>query len=370
MKKIDNIIKIESMKAFFVGKKILITGHTGFKGAWLSQILLQWGAEVVGVSLSPETKPNLFTVLDLKKSVKNYFVDIRNYAELKEIIEKERPEIVFHLAAQAIVRVSYDDPLMTYSTNVLGTANILQALSDVGCAKSAVIITTDKVYKNVEWIYPYRENDALGGYDPYSASKAAADIIAQSYIQSFFNPKDYGEKHNTLIAITRAGNVIGGGDWAPYRLIPDIVRSVYEKKEKILIRSPKAIRPWEHVLEPLSGYLNLAMKLYAGKAEYSDTWNFGPDDHGFVSVETVVEKAIGILGKGAYEVREDNTKHEANILKLDTTKARSILDWHPQLDFQENMKFTFDWYKNYYQKEEDPTLFTNRQISLFFETQE
>jgi len=354
------------MNNFFKNKKVFITGHTGFKGSWLTQILLQWGAEVVGVSLSPKVEPSLFTILSLEKKIKNYFVDIRNYSELRGVIEKEHPEIVFHLAAQAIVRNSYDDPLETYSTNALGTANVLQALHEVGCAKSVVIITTDKVYENKEWIYPYRENDALGGYDPYSASKAAADIIAQSYTQSFFNQKDYGRKHNTLVAIARAGNVMGGGDWAPYRLIPDIVRSVYEKNEKIIIRSPRAVRPWEHVLEPLSGYLNLAMKLYKGKKELSDTWNFGPNDGSFINVETVVKKAIEILGKGAYEVEVDHGKHEANILKLDTTKAKSILQWHPQLDFQKNIEFTFDWYRNYYQKTEDPTLYTKKQIDKLF----
>lgn len=354
------------MKFFFKGKKILITGHTGFKGSWLSQILLQWGAEVVGVSLPSKTGPSLFTILDLENKIKSYFVDIRNFDELKKIIEKERPEIVFHLAAQAIVRTSYDEPLETYSTNCLGTTHVMQALHEVGCTKSAVIVTTDKVYKNLEWIYPYRENDALGGYDPYSASKAAADIIAQSYIQSFFNPKDYGEKHNTLIAIARAGNVIGGGDWAPYRLIPDIIRSVYERKEKIIIRSPQSIRPWEHVLEPLSGYLNLAMRLYGGEKEFSDTWNFGPNYESFIDVETVVKKATDMLGEGSYEIQEDNTKHEANILKLDTTKAKALLQWCPRLDFQKSIELTFDWYKNYYQKEEDPVLFTNKQIDMFF----
>lgn len=354
------------MNNFFKGKKILVTGHTGFKGSWLTQILVRWGAEVVGVSLPPMAEPNLFAILDLEKKIKNYFVDIRNYSELKGVIEKERPEIVFHLAAQAIVRSSYDDPLETYSTNVLGTANILQALHEVDCAKSAVIITTDKVYENKEWIYPYRENDPLGGYDPYSASKAAADIVTQSYIKSFFNPEDFKTKHHTLVAIARAGNVIGGGDWAPYRLIPDIVRSVYEKNEKITIRSPRAIRPWEHVLEPLSGYLALSQKLYEGEVVFSDAWNFGPNDESFVSVETVVRCALTSLGRGEYEVQEDHSKHEAAILKLDTTKAKSLLDWHPRLNFQENIEFTIAWYKNFYQKREDSVKFTNAQIDAFF----
>lgn len=354
------------MKVFFKGKKVLITGHTGFKGSWLTEVLLQWGADVVGVSLPAETQPNLFSILNLEQRIKNYFFDIRNFDALKNVVADERPEIIFHLAAQAIVRISYDDPLATHSTNVLGTANILQAIHEVGCIKAAVIITTDKVYKNFEWPYPYRENDVLGGYDPYSASKAAADIIAQSYMQSFFNPKDFGKKHQTLVSIARAGNVIGGGDWAEYRLVPDIVRSVYAKNEKIIIRSPRAIRPWEHVMEPLSGYLELAFGLYSGKLEYSDAWNFGPDHESFVNVEKLVKRAVAILGKGVYEIQEDDTKHEAGILMLDTTKAKSVLKWSPKLKFEENVDLTFSWYRNYYEKAGDPIEFTDAQIREFF----
>lgn len=362
----NSILYMEDYKNFFQGKKILITGHSGFKGSWLTQILSQWGSDVVGVSLPPDTTPNLFSVLELESKVKSYFSDIRNYETLKEIVEKERPEIIFHLAAQPIVRVSYDDPLATHETNVLGTANILQTANEVDCVRSIVVITTDKVYKNVEWIYPYRENDALGGYDPYSASKAAADIVAQSYIQSFFNTRDFGMKHNTLVAIARAGNVIGGGDWAEYRLIPDIIRSIFERKERIVLRSPNAIRPWEHVLEPLSGYLDLAKRLYEGGVTFSDVWNFGPGDESFVCVEDLVKQSISVLENGQYEIQADTTKHEASILKLDTTKAKTVLNWHPKLDFQRNIEFTFEWYKNYYSKSESPIAFTNRQIETFF----
>lgn len=356
------------MNDFFRGKKVLITGHTGFKGSWLTQILLRFGADVVGVSLVPEDKNGLFSILGLEGKIKNYFSDIRDFDGLKRIVSSERPEIVFHLAAQALVRESYDDPLTTYSTNVLGTANVMQALHEVGCARSVVVITTDKVYKNLEWIYPYRENDALGGYDPYSASKAAADIVTQSYIQSFFNPEAFGKKHQTLVAVARAGNVIGGGDWGKYRLVPDIMRSIMEKGEKLIMRNPHAIRPWEHVLEPLSGYLTLSQRLYEGKTVFSDTWNFGPNDESFVEVEAVVKQILTHLGKGEYEVQEDHSKHEANILKLDTTKAKSLLGWRPRLDFNENIEFTAAWYKNFYQKREDPILFTNRQIDLFFKS--
>lgn len=357
---------ILNMETFFRGKKILITGHTGFKGSWLTQILLSWEAEIVGISLSPNTKPSLFEILGVEKKIKNYFVDIRDFEKVKKIFHEEKPEIVFHLAAQAIVRESYDDPLKTFSTNAIGTANVLQAIKEAGGVKSAVIITTDKVYENKEWVYPYRENDALGGYDPYSASKAAADIITSSYIQSFFNINDFENKHDTLVAIARAGNVIGGGDWAKYRLVPDIIRSIYEKNEAVEIRSPEAIRPWEHVLEPLSGYLMLAQGLFEGKKELSGAWNFGPNDESFMPVEKLTREAIKILGKGSMEIKPDLTKHEANILKLDINKSRAVLGWQPKLNFEKNLQFTFDWYKNYYEKLADSGEFTNKQIAEFF----
>lgn len=354
------------MDKFYKNKKVLITGHTGFKGSWLTQILINWGAEVVGVSLEPNTTPNMFDALDIKSKITNYFLDIRNLPELKKIFEKEKPEIVFHLAAQPIVRVSYDFPLETISSNTLGTANVLQSIKEVGCVKSAVIITTDKVYEDKDWVYPYRENDSLGGYDPYSASKAAADIITQSYLKSFFNPKDFKNKHNTLICIARAGNVIGGGDWAPYRLVPDIIRSVYEKNEPVEIRAPQAIRPWEHVLEPLSGYLKLGERLYNEDVPMCQAWNFGPNDESFMCVEELTNNAIKILGKGKIFINKDDSKHETNILKLDVTRAKTFLKWKPTLDFKGNLDYTFSWYKNFYEKNEDVVVFTNRQINSFF----
>lgn len=354
------------MKDFYKGKRVLVTGHTGFKGSWLTQVLLNFGAEVIGVSLPPETTPNLYEVLNLKESTKNYLVDIRDFAALKKIFHEEKPEIVFHLAAQAIVRTSYDDPLRTISTNVNGTANVLEAVRETPSIKSAVIITTDKVYENKEWHHAYRENDPLGGYDPYSASKAAADIVTSSYIQSFFNPADFKVKHHALVAIARAGNVIGGGDWAEYRLIPDIIRSIYEKKEKIQSRNPHAIRPWQHVLEPLSGYLVLAQALYEEKKELSGAWNFGPNNESFVSVEELINEAIKILGEGVHEYVPDAGKHEAHNLKLDINKAHSLLKWKPRLNFQENLQLTFSWYKNYYDQSEGVAEFTNRQIKGFF----
>lgn len=356
------------MKNFYKNKRVLITGHTGFKGSWLSQILILWGAKVVGCSLPPETAPNLFGILSLNKRMTSNYIDIRDYEKVKKLLKKERPDIVFHLAAQPIVRESYDDPLKTYSTNTLGTANVLQAIKESGCVKSVIVITTDKVYENKEWIHPYREVDRLGGYDPYSASKAAADIITSSYIRSFFNIEEYGRKHKTLVAVARAGNVIGGGDWGNYRLVPDIVRYILEKNEKVIIRNPNAIRPWEHVLEPLSGYLMLGKRLYEGRTEISGAWNFGPREESFVSVHELVLAAIKILGKGKVRVQPDKAKHEANLLTLDTSKARSILGWKPKLSFIENVGLTFDWYKNFYDKLSDPLAFTNKQIEKFFES--
>ncbi len=355
-----------NMKDFYKGKKVLITGHTGFKGSWLTKVLVNFGADVIGVSLAPETNPNLFDELKVEQKIKSNIIDIRDINAVKEIFLREKPEIVFHLAAQAIVRKSYADPIGTISTNVSGTANILEVIRGVPEVKSVVIITTDKVYENKEWHYPYRENDSLGGYDPYSASKAAADIVANSYIQSFFNTKDFGSKHNCVVAIARAGNVIGGGDWAEYRLIPDIIRSVYEKKTNIISRNPKAIRPWQHVLEPLSGYMLLAQKMYEGNKDLSGAWNFGPNNESFVTVNVLIDEAIKILGEGVHEHVPDHSFHEAGSLKLDINKAYALLDWKPRLKFKETLEFTFNWYKNYYKNKEDIVDFTNEQIRTFF----
>ncbi len=354
------------MEKFFKNKKVLITGYNGFKGSWLTQTLLNWGADVSGIGQLPNTEPGLFSTLKLKPHVRNHFIDIRDFEKIKIVLKKERPEIVIHLAAQPIVRDSYDDPLYTYSTNVMGMANLLQSIKEVGTPRSVVLITSDKVYENKEWVHPYRETDRLGGHDPYSASKAAADIIAFSYIRSFFNVENFGDKHNTLIAVARAGNVIGGGDWAKYRIVPDIVRFIYEKKQPIIIRNPKAIRPWEHVLESLSGYLLLAKGLYEKKENFVGAWNFGPEASSFVTVKELAENAIKILGKGRVEIQKDNSKHEAHLLTLDISKVRGVLGWKPTLKFDETIEYTFRWYKNFYEKNGDIIDFTNKQIGTFF----
>lgn len=351
----------EDFPKFFKDKKVLVTGHTGFKGAWLAEILHLWGAKVTGVALEPDTDPNLSVILGLKDKISNYYEDIRDQKKIQQIFDKEKPEIVFHLAAQAIVKRSYDDPLRTYETNIVGTANVLQAIRNTKTIKSAVIITSDKAYKNVEWDYPYREIDTLGGIDPYSASKAAADIIAQSFIKCFLSDED-----SPLVAITRAGNVVGGGDWSPDRIIPDIVRAIQEKNEAVLIRNPKSIRPWQFVLEPLSGYLLLAKELFEGNKTLVSEWNFGPSDENFVPVSDLVDAGIKIFNKGSYELVKSSGFHESRLLKLDISKARSILGWKPQLDLRDTLEYTFGWYKNYYEKTEPAEVFTDHQILKYF----
>lgn len=349
----------------FRNKKVLITGHTGFKGTWLSKILLNWGAKVSGVALPPQTNPNLFNLLKIEKEINSYLLDIRNFAKVKEVVIKEKPEIVFHLAAQPIVRESYNDPLYTFKTNTIGTANVLQAIKEIDTVKSVVLITTDKVYKNNESGRSFKEDDPLGGYDPYSASKAAAEIVIGSYIKSFFNPDNYNKKHQTLVASARAGNVIGGGDWSVDRLVPDLVRGVFNK-ESVVIRNPDAVRPWQHVLEALYGYLLLAIKLQDGKKEFSGAWNFGPSNKNFLNVKKFTELALKILDKGDYIIKRDlNNKHEDRLLTLDSHKANKYLNWQQKLNIAETMELTFEWYKSFYNNENIIDI-TNVQIKSFF----
>ncbi len=353
-------------KSFFKGKKILITGNTGFKGSWLSQIMLNFGANVIGYALPPNTTPNVFTALKLDKTMKTYYNDIRDIKKLDEVLKHERPEIVFHLAAQPIVRKSYDDPLYTFETNIMGTANILHAIKSAGCVKSVVMITTDKVYENKEQIWSYRETDTLGGHDPYSASKACAELIIKCYTKSYFPIQEYGHDHNTLVGVTRSGNVIGGGDWAEDRIIPDMIRAIFERKEPVLIRNPSAIRPWQHVLEPLSGYILLAQRLYEGKTEFVGAWNFAPDDAGNITVGELVKKGLVILEKGTMVSGNEtrNKKHEATLLRLDSTKSLLILGWPRLINVDERLKMTFDWYKTFYENK-DIIKKTDEQITEF-----
>jgi len=347
------------MKEFYKGKKVMVTGHTGFKGGWLSQILIKMGAEVAGYSLMPDTEPNLFNALKLDGKMQNYFEDIRDYDAVLAAIRHEKPEIVFHLAAQALVRDSYDDPVYTFDTNIIGTANVLQAIYEAEGVKSVVVITTDKVYED-KGDKAYKEGDELGGYDPYSTSKACAELVTRSFVRSLFNPKDY-EEHGTLVATARSGNVIGGGDWSKDRLVPDFVKSIFEQNRKIVLRSPGAVRPWQHVLEPVLGYMMLAKKLYEGDIEFASAFNFAPNMENMVTVKELTEKAIAIAGKGEYSVEKEEQKHETEILKLDAVKAREKLGYTPILGIDDTLQWTFEWYKKYYD-DKDVEELTNKQI--------
>ena len=359
----------EQLKDFYRGKTVLVTGHTGFKGSWLILTLLAMGAKVVGVSLPPKTKKDIFVLTGLQSEVSHHEFDIRNFERLTALISAEKPDVVFHLAAQPLVRQSYQEPLETFTTNVTGTANVLEAMRLSKCVKAAVMITTDKVYENREWIYGYRESDPLGGHDPYSGSKAAADIVIDSYRKSFFSPDKYNDTHNTLVATARAGNVIGGGDWAQNRLVPDIMRAVFEGNGIITLRNPGSTRPWEHVLESVSAYLTLGMRLGNGDREVSGNWNFGPSTDSFVSVGQVTERSLELLGKGFMNVEPDATKHEANELVLDVTKAARVLGWRSKWDVDETILKTVDWYQV---AEENPSSaldVTNKQIEEYFNFQ-
>ena len=361
---------MKNLPLFFKGKKVLITGHTGFKGGWLSQILLLWGADITGIALKPATQPNLFNSLKIKDRINNYFIDVRNAKKVRVVFEKHKPEIVFHLAAQPIVRESYNDPVYTFETNIIGTANVLESIRSVSSVRSAVMITTDKVYENRETRVAYKENDRLGGHDPYSGSKASAELGINSYLTSFFHPADHGKTHNTLIASARAGNVIGGGDWSKDRIMTDVVRSIFESNKNIPVRNPNSVRPWQHVLEPLAGYLTLARYLCEGKKEISGAWNFGPSKDSQVAVKNLLDKTIAHLGRGSYSLETTlDRKHEATLLKLDSSKARLHLDWQPIFSVPDALKLTLDWYKSYYESADMAGL-TNKQIKNFFKKYE
>ena len=337
---------MQNSNNFFKHKKVLITGHTGFKGSWLAIILEKLGAEVYGYALDPPTTPNLFKEAKINSFIHSTIGDIRNYPLLHKTIKSIQPEIVFHLAAQALVRESYKNPLETYSTNVMGTANLFEAIRQTQEVKAVVNITTDKCYENKEWLWGYRENEPMGGYDPYSNSKGCSELVTSSFRNSFFNTNKYKE-HGVAIATARAGNVIGGGDWAEDRLIPDFIRSIV-KKEKLKIRSPYAIRPWQHVLEPLSGYLKLAEKLYTDGPDFAEAWNFGPEDFDAKNVEWIISTICELWGNGAsYEIDTNPQPHEANYLKLDCSKAKSRLGWTPKWNIKTTLETIVQWNKDY-----------------------
>ena len=340
------MVNFESLfEGVYKDKKVLLTGHTGFKGPWLALWLKQMGAKVYGFSLKNEDDINHLSLLNL--GIEEKISDIRNADVLEKYFQEVQPDIVFHLAAQALVRRSYDDPVETFSTNVMGTLNIFEACRKTPSVKAIINVTTDKCYENKEWEWGYRENEPMGGYDPYSASKGCSELLTSSYRNSYFNLKDFGNKHEVLLASGRAGNVIGGGDWATDRLIPDIVKAT-ANNEAVLIRNPIATRPWQHVLEPLSGYLVLAENLYNNGDVFAEAWNFGPNDEDCKPVNWILDKMVAQWGKEAsWELDKNNNPHEAGFLKLDCSKAASRLKWQPKWSLEETLNLIIDWHQNY-----------------------
>ncbi len=324
---------------FWRGRRVLVTGHTGFKGAWLTAWLGRKGASVTGVALAPDTSPNLFDLLGLARDVDSRFCDIRDLEAICGIFRTSRPEIVFHLAAQALVRRSYADPVGTYATNLMGTVNVLDAARRTASVCAVVNVTSDKCYENLETRHAYREGDAMGGRDPYSSSKGAAELITSAYRRSFF------AVNGQLLASARAGNVIGGGDWSEDRLIPDCVR-MFSTGRELVVRNPIAVRPWQHVLEPLSGYLMLAERLADGDVGFADAWNFGPENAESATVRRVVDEVVRLWGDSA-RWRQDETAqpHEAHLLRLDAAKARERLGWRPKLRLEASLRWTIQWYR-------------------------
>ncbi len=332
--------------AFWRGKKVFLTGHTGFKGSWLSLWLQQAGAEVAGYALSPPTQPSLFEVAGVTKGMRSIIADVRDLDALKKAVDQCKPEVVIHMAAQPIVLYSYDHPVETYATNVMGTVNVLEAVRVVDSVRAVLIVTSDKCYENKEWVWGYREDEPMGGYDPYSNSKGCAELVTAAYRNSFFPAERYAQ-HGVAIASARAGNVIGGGDWADYRLIPDMMKAVMAKRP-LVVRNPHAIRPWQHVLEPLHGYLCLAEKLVQDGPEYCGGWNFGPREHDAQDVQHIVETVARQWGEGAtWQLDGKTYPHEANYLKLDCSKAKALLGWSPKTTVALALEWIVEWFKAY-----------------------
>lgn len=345
--------------AFWQGKKVFVTGHTGFKGSWLCAWLQKLGAEVIGYALPPPTEPNMFTLASLAEGMTSIIADVRDLQALSEAMAAHRPEIVVHMAAQPLVRLSYEDPVETYATNVMGTVHTLQAIASCESVRAAVMVTSDKCYDNREWHWGYRENEPMGGADPYSSSKGCAELVTAAYVRSFFSGAEGAQ-----IASARAGNVIGGGDWAKDRLIPDIVRS-FAAGEKVVIRSPGAIRPWQHVLEPLRGYLMLAERLYGDGEAFRGGWNFGPRDDDARPVQAIVERMANQWGGGAdWELDHGANPHEATYLKLDSSKATQLLGWRPVTTLDLTLDWLVEWYRAH-QTGEDLRALTLEQLSRY-----
>jgi CDP-glucose 4,6-dehydratase len=352
----DNIYK---------NKKVLITGHTGFKGSWLAIWLKELGADVVGYALAPPSEPNNFEATGLQDKITHIHGDIRDLDHLMETFQKHQPELVFHLAAQPLVRLSYDEPKLTFDTNVGGTVNVFEAVRKTPSVKVLVNITSDKCYENREWVWGYRENDPMGGHDPYSASKGCAELVFSAYLKSFFSPNS----PRIGAASARAGNVIGGGDWGADRLVPDCIRALSSGKP-IGIRSPHAVRPWQHVLEPLGGYLQLGAALWQDPQKYSGAWNFGPDDGSHLTVAEMADRLIKYWGVGSWnDLSDPKALHEANLLKLNCDKAHAGLNWHSVLTIDECLQMTAEWYKIFYAGSSDESTykFCTQQIAEYVE---
>jgi CDP-glucose 4,6-dehydratase len=331
-------------QSFWQGKRVFLTGHTGFKGGWLSLWLQQLGAELTGYALQAPTEPSLFEVAGVARGMRSIIGDVRDGDSLKRAMSEARPDIVIHMAAQPLVRYSYANPVETYSTNVMGVVHLLEAVRATESVRSVVNVTSDKCYENKEWPWGYRENEAMGGYDPYSNSKGCAELVTAAYRNSYFNPEKYAE-HGVAVATGRAGNVIGGGDWALDRLIPDMLRAI-SLGQAVRIRSPEAIRPWQHVLEPLSGYLMLAEKLYTHGPVNAEGWNFGPHDTDARPVRWIIERMTQVWGEGASWALDGQPQpHEATYLKLDCSKARARLGWQPRWDLGLTIEKIVEWHK-------------------------
>ena len=368
MKLVDKENKRRPFNGIYEHKTVLITGHTGFKGSWLSQWLLALGAEISGYALPPEGTDPLFDQLGLSASLDHKIGDIRDFEELKEFMNDVKPDIIFHLAAQSLVRYSYHEPLETVQVNTQGTVNLLEAVRQLRLPTAIVAITTDKCYENKEWLFGYREVDAMGGFDPYSASKGAAEILISSYRNSFFPPHKTAQ-HGTRLASVRAGNVIGGGDWAKDRIVPDCIRDL-SHQQSIGVRNPSATRPWQHVLEPLGGYLTLGHRLlevdHRSLSQFCEAYNFGPLISNNRRVKELVEKVIEYWGSGEWDDQSDaEAFHEASLLNLTIDKAYHRLNWMPQWDFDKTVKETVEWYKHAVNHPENIRKFTEQQINAY-----
>lgn len=322
------------------GRRVLVTGDTGFKGSWLALWLAELGADVTGFALPPSTDPSLFSLARVEELVRHIDGDIRDRDAIEDVVQETAPDVIFHLAAQPLVRRSYEDPIETYATNVMGTVHLLDACRRQPTVRAIVVVTTDKCYENREWVWPYRESDPMGGHDPYSSSKGAAELIIAAYRSSYFS----AATDAPLVASVRAGNVIGGGDWSNDRLIPDFVRA-FERGERVRVRSPRAIRPWQHVLEALGGYLLIAERLLAGDRSAATAWNFGPAQDDARSVEWIASRMVTLFGMGGWDHDKADGPHEANVLRLDCSKAREVLGWRPAMTLDRALGAVVDWHR-------------------------